>query len=1421
MREFPGWMKLTLVLIMAVLALGGTWLYRSQERSQLADVENTLASIGLLKAEQITAWRAERLGDAGLLMESPFVNEGVAALLGGRDVESPTASLLGDFESLCRQYGYEDVLLVTPDGTVRLSAGDVDGRIADISMRALEQAFDEGRPTLTDLHIGETHTQPHLSAVAPFFETTVSGRRPLAAILLVSDAPATLYPIIQSRPVPSRSAETLLVCRDGDDVLFLNDLRHQSGTALTLRIPLSRADLPAVSAVTGRYGVVRGRDYRGEDVMAVVLPVPGSSWAIVSKVDASEALTGWRFRSAVILILVVGLMTLLAVAAFAALHVQRSIRYRTLYESEAVLRVAEERYGITLRSIGDAVIATDGQGLIEIMNPVAEKLTGWSGEAARGRPLEEVFEIVNERTGASVDSPVDRVLRDGVIVGLANHTLLIRRDGVACPIADSGAAIMDAEQNITGVVVVFRDMTEERRRESELQDSLGRQNHLLGVLGAIRDVNQLITRESDRDRLVQGACECMSRRLEGGSACIALVDRDGNFAGLGHAGEGGQFEQAKESLDRGEWPECASAILQSSGLVAMPQPSSSCCRPDSCSEEQASGSGGDRTGGDAAFGIRLEHEGRVYGLFTATVPEAYVDDEEERSLFVEMAGDVAFALAKIEAAERRRELEEKYDAALATTSDAVIVIDLDGNIQAFNLGAEALFGYGADEIIGTHISRLSPQEGLEEQRTIIQQARKSGSIQGFVCERVRKDGTRVPVEVTLNLRREPDGAPVGFVSIVRNISERVAAESALLEQQRILDQTGRMARIGGWEHELETGEAVWTAALYDIIGIEPGTRPPGANEHLDYYPPEHRKRLEEAYGRAARDGTPFDLELQAHTSSGELLWCRVYGEPVYANGRCVRLRGTFQDITTLKQAERELRSQEEKYRLLADNTVDVIWMIGLDARFLYVNPASEALLGARPEEIVGAGLWEYCDEDTFAMMQGEIEKTLAALPNIRVAVFEAEMRKRDGTPVQVEITGKALTDEQGRPVALQGVTRNISERKLAEEEREELRQQLSQAQKMESVGRLAGGVAHDFNNMLQVILGNTEIALRRESVSKELQDDLAEIKGAAQSSANLTRQLLAFARRQTVAPRILDLNETVSATLKMLRRLIGEDIELTWRPGASLAAVMLDPSQVDQMLANLCVNARDAIEGIGRIDISTGNVVLGDEYCSQHPEVIRGEHVMLSLSDDGCGMDATTLADIFEPFFTTKGLGQGTGLGLSTVYGIIRQNSGSIDVESAVGEGTTFRIYLPICESAAEELGEEARPAEHPKGDGERVLLVEDEIAILHLCEAVLGELGYSVSSATTPGEALRVAQQMKDSGGIDLLITDVIMPEMNGRDLADRIRELSPGVRTLFMSGYTADIIAKRGVLDKGVSFIQKPFTVEGIATKVREALG
>jgi len=513
-------------------------------------------------------------------------------------------------------------------------------------------------------------------------------------------------------------------------------------------------------------------------------------------------------------------------------------------------------------------------------------------------------------------------------------------------------------------------------------------------------------------------------------------------------------------------------------------------------------------------------------------------------------------------------------------------------------------------------------------------------------------------------------------------------------------------------------------------------------------------------------------------------------------------------------AEDALRESEKNYRTLFREMLEGFALHEIvcdgqgrpvDYRFLVVNPAFERMTGLKADALVGRTVLEVMPGTERHWIETYGKVALTGEP-VFFENYAAELKKH------FEVTAFRPAPNQ-----FACMFADITARKQAEAERAKLQEQLAQAQKIESVGRLAGGVAHDFNNLLMGIINYVELCQEQVPPEHPIRCYLDEIATAAQRSANLTRQLLAFARKQTINPVVLDLNDAVAGMLDLLRRLIGEDIDLTWLPGPDLWLVKLDPSQVDQLLANLCVNARDAIAGVGKITIESSNIAIDQAYCADHADAVPGEYVMLAVSDDGCGMTKDVLAHVCEPFFTTKGVGRGTGLGLATVHGIVKQNRGFINAYSEPGKGTTFRLYLPRCALKTMEPSA-ASASQSSRGQGETVLLVEDEKSIRATCGLFLDALGYEVLVAETPAAAEDMA--VRHPGEIHLLLTDVVMPGMNGRQLAERLLAARPGLKCLFMSGYTANAIAHRGVLDEGVQFLSKPFSREDLARKVRGVL-
>lgn len=521
---------------------------------------------------------------------------------------------------------------------------------------------------------------------------------------------------------------------------------------------------------------------------------------------------------------------------------------------------------------------------------------------------------------------------------------------------------------------------------------------------------------------------------------------------------------------------------------------------------------------------------------------------------------------------------------------------------------------------------------------------------------------------------------------------------------------------------------------------------------------------------------------------------------------------------TRRQTQEALRRERDLLNRITQTGPAGILVVDRTGQITFVNPFAEQLLGMTGDEIrqrnYNAPEWKATDFEGNAIPEDQLPFSRVMAADEPVFDVQHAIENPNGRRILLSINAAPLHDAFGQVEGVVATLQDITERVRAEQDRDRIEAELRQAQKMEAVGRLAGGVAHDFNNMLTVILGYADSMRRHLAPQDPLSQAVHEIRSAAQRSADLTRQLLAFSRKQIVKLAAVNLNEQVAGQQKLLARLIGEDIKILFMPAADLWNIRIDPSQVDQILANLAANARDAIANAGTITIETANVTLDETYSRRSLYVAPGDYVMLAFTDTGAGMDAATLEHIFEPFFTTKG--DGTGLGLSTVYGIVKQNGGVIHAYSEPGLGTSFKIYLPrFCGRIANSGPEETNACL----DGhEVVLIVEDEEQILKIAKAVLEQHGYTVLTATTPGQACTMAEE--HAGAIDLLLTDVVLPGMNGKQLHARMEQIKPGIKVLFMSGYTANVIVHRGVLEEGIDFLQKPFSLDVLARKVRAVL-
>ena len=895
----------------------------------------------------------------------------------------------------------------------------------------------------------------------------------------------------------------------------------------------------------------------------------------------------------------------------------------------------EEELRTTLYSIGDAVISTDSLGVVRQMNPTAEKLTKWKETEARGRNLSEVFQIVNEETRAPMENPVRRVLTEGVVVGLANHTLLIARDGTERPIADSGAPIRGSDHSLKGVVLVFRDQTTERAAARALAES-----------------------------------------------------------------------------------------------------------------------------------------------------------------------------------------EERYRSLVQDLETGILMADLSEGITFANPAAEKTFGVQKDGLVGRNLKEFMSNEEYAAVRAQTSR-RREGKRDSYEISICRADGEQRRLQVTAVPQMDESGSLVGTFGTMLDITESTLLKQRLEEERTLL--VTLMENIPDYIYfkDLQSRFVLNNKAHAELLGRSSPQELLGRTD-FDFFSREHALKAYADEQHIIRTGKPVIDTVEKVTLPGQPdTWMSTTKMPLRDGvGNVIGTFGVSRDITERRCVEEALEQSEEHFRNMFTNAPFGVFHSTIDGKLLRANPAVARIFGyASPEELI-----ETVNRTSLADVIYENRETRARVIQEVAAArggwvqFTDRYRRKDGQAGNAKLSIRTYGSSNNRGTELEGFVEDVTERFRAEQEQKKLQEQLQQSQKMEAVGRLAGGIAHDFNNLLTVINGFSEMALGRTAIGADLQNDLHEIKRATRRAATLTSQLLAFSRKQILQPRVLNLGELVAGMEEMLKRLLGEDVDVHVHRPEDLWSILADQGRIEQVVMNLCVNARDAMPEGGVLSIETSNVILNEDYSSEHIAVRKGDYVLLAVSDTGSGMAPEVQSRLFEPFFTTKEIGKGTGLGLSTVYGIVKQSEGYVFCYSEVGKGTTFKIYLPRASGEPLSLRSARETAPKPVRGTELIMLVEDDEAVRRLTAAILESGGYSVIPAGNGEEALEKLGASRQP--VDLLVTDVVMPGMDGSEVARRVSKQCPSVGVLFISGYTEDAIVHNGVLDPGVEFIQKPLDGTALLGKVRAVL-
>jgi len=1085
------WILISVFFLFSLaIAAAGYVFYDHHKKSLRQEKQDQIEAIADLKVKQIVDWRKERLSDGLVSLESPFIAHHFRQFLSNPKNIRVKKEILEWMESMQKHYQYQSVLLLDAGGAVLLPIFKEKERIEPYTKELAFEALQKKKVILSDFYRGQKAKTIRLSLFVPIIFSQRPETLPMAVLLLRIDPYQFLYPLIQSWPTPSQTSETLLVRREGEEVLFLNELRHQKDAALNLRIPLSKPHLPAAMAVDGQEGVFEGVDYRGVPVRAALRPIPDSSWFLIAKVDQEE-----------------------------------------IYAP------------IRIRARGIAIIA-------------------------------------------------------GVL-----------------------------------------------------------------ILGA--------------------------------ALSVALLWR----------------------------------------------------------------------------GQRAEFQKKQY-----------------------------------EAELERRALAEHFDYLTRYANDIILLMDEKLKIVEANERAVETYGYKRDELLQMNLRDLRPPE---TQSALEIQMKRVKEYNGAVFESFhqRKDGTRFPVENSSRLI-EVDGKTF-FQSIIRNVAERKQSENQLRQSEEKFRNLMESAPTGIAISTPEGKILEANSTLLTMLGYESKEefmKQPAASYYLDS---KERKKLIELL----KIGKAKDFEVQLKRRDGSIFWGSATSILQTTGDGKIQAINTVVDITERRQMEEALREAQRSLEAVVETSPSLIVLTDPDGRILLFNRACEELTGYQREEVLGKtipGL--FLPPEWVPVVQKRFADPFA--PEV-LAPHENPWLTKSGDQRLIEWRCTVLpSPKDGRPCIL-GSGIDITERKQAEKEMAALQEQFRQSQKMEAIGRLAGGVAHDFNNLLTIIKGYSQLSLFGLKEGDPLKVNIGEIQKAADRAGSLTHKLLAFSRRQVLEFKVLDLNTLIQGMLNMLQRLLGEDIELVAFLGEDLGRVKTDPGQIEQVLLNLSVNARDAMPQGGKLIVETTNTELDEAYARNHVSAVAGRYVMLSLSDTGVGMVPEVKERIFEPFFTTKAKGKGTGLGLSTVYGIVKQSGGNIWVYSEPGKGTTFKIYLPRVDEPLEEL---RKKEDKVTGGKETILIVEDAEEVRKLAGQILRRHGYRVLEASLGGEALILCEQFKET--IHLLLTDVVMPGMSGRELAGRILGLHPEVKVLYMSGYTENVIAHHGFLEKGLNYIQKPFTLESLVRKVREVL-